>query len=413
MLRISDQLLDGSRGAGELATALGVERSTLTRAYRRESEHLLRLGRARATRYALRHTYAGLEASGFPVFRVDETGIIARAGQLVTLAGSESVWLPDETIIDGLPPEFQDIAPMGFLGHSFARRHLDLALPDNVSQWSDHHVLIALTRRGEDQPGNLVIGRESFDRWQALNYHEYTSDDFPELAEATLAGEYFGSSAGGEQPKFSVFLEGQHKLVKFANNRSSNARRWQDLLTLELVALETLRDAGVPAAQATLHNVGDYRCLAVDRFDRSGRTGRRAVMTLSAVTSQAGISWAQAANQLQAEGLMHAEDTQRIALLDAFGAQIANTDRHLFNVLLYPTEYGYALAPVFDQLPMAYAPPASGNLRTAAIDPVKPTVDTFDVWEEASFLAAEYWQRAAKLQLSDSMTAIVASHVKR
>ncbi len=116
MLRLSEQLFGGSRGAGELATALGVERSTLTRAYRRESEHLLRLGRARATRYAVRHTYTGLEADGFPVFRVDETGIIARAGRLVTLAGSESVWLPDETIIDGLPPEFQDIAPMGFLG---------------------------------------------------------------------------------------------------------------------------------------------------------------------------------------------------------------------------------------------------------------------------------------------------------
>ncbi len=413
MLRLSEQLLGGSRGAGELATALGVERSTLTRAYRRESEHLLRLGRARATRYAVRHTYTGLEANGFPVFRVDETGIIARAGRLVTLAGSESVWLPDETIIDGLPPEFQDIAPMGFLGQSFARHHVDLGLPDNVGQWPDRHVLIALSRRGEDQPGNLVVGRESFDRWQALTYDEYTSDDFPELAEAALAGEYVGSSAGGEQPKFSVLLEGQHKLVKFANNRSSNARRWQDLLTLEYVALETLRNAGVLASHATLHNVGDYRCLAVDRFDRIGKTGRRAVMTLSAVTSQAGISWAHAANQLQAEGLMHAEDTQRIALLDAFGAQIANTDRHLDNVLLYPTDNSYALAPVFDQLPMAYAPPASGNLRTAAIDPVKPTVATFDVWDEASVLAGEYWQRAAELPLSDSMTAIVASHMNR
>ena len=413
MLRLSEQLLDGSRGAGELATALGVERSTLTWAYRRESEHLLRLGRARATRYAVRHTYSGLEANELAVFRVDETGIIARAGQLVTLAGSESVWLPDETIIDGLPPAIQDIAPMGFLGHSFARCHVDLGLPDNVGQWSDHHVLIALSRRGEDQPGDLVIGRESFDRWQALNYDQYTSDDFPELAEAALAGEYVGSSAGGEQPKFSVLVGGQHKLVKFANNHSDNARRWQDLLSLEYVALETLRDAGVLSAQATLHNVGDYRCLAVDRFDRIGRTGRRAVMTLSAATSQAGVSWAQAANQLQAAGLMHTEDTQRIALLDAFGAQIANTDRHLANVLLYPTENGYALAPVFDQLPMAYAPPASGNLRTAAIDPVKPTVDTFDVWDEASVLAREYWRRAAEQQLSDSMTAIVANHVTR
>ena len=100
-------------------------------------------------------------------------------------------------------------------------------------------------------------------------------------------------------------------------------------------------------------------------------------------------------------------------MLDAFGAQIANTDRHLDNVLLYPTESGYALAPAFDQLPMAYAPPASGNLRTTAVDPVKPTVDTFDVWDEASVLAGEYWHRATELELSDSMTAIVANHVTR
>ena len=51
-------------------------------------------------------------------------------------------------------------APRGFLGRSFTGRHTDLGLPEDASNWSDHHILIALSRRGEDLPGNLVIGRE-------------------------------------------------------------------------------------------------------------------------------------------------------------------------------------------------------------------------------------------------------------
>lgn len=413
MLRISRYLQRGSRQSGELAAELGVERSTLTRAYQRESASLLRLGRARATRYATRQTYAGLDEDTFPVFRVDETGSIARAGRFITLANYESVWLPDETIIDGLPPEFHDVAPMGFVGRSFAQRHASIDLPDNVDQWSDHHVLLALTRRGEDQPGNLVIGRESFDRWQALDYDDYTIDDFPALAEAALEGEAVGSSAGGEQPKFSVLLGDQHKLVKFANNRSDTARRWQDLLVLEYVALETLRQAGISTARATLHDVGDYRCLAVDRFDRIAKTGRRAVMTLAAATSRASVSWSEAARQLHLENALSTDDVELLTLLDAFGAQIANTDRHLYNVLLYPMDDGYVLAPVFDQLPMAYAPPVSGNLRMSAVDSPRPNVDTFDLWTEAQDLARGFWNAASAQLLSDDMMAIVAEHTGR
>lgn len=413
MLRLIDHLQNGARQAGELRAELSVDRSTLTRAYQRDSERILRLGRARATRYAARQTYPGLNVDEFHVFRIDEVGNIARAGQLVTLVNHQSVWLPDETIIDGLPPEFYDIAPQGFLGRSYARRHTDLGLPDDVSQWSDHHVLIALSRRGEDLPGNLVIGRDSFDRWYNLRYDTHTIDDFPALAEAALAGEHTGSSAGGEQPKFTALVAGRHQLVKFANDRTDNARRWQDLLTLEHVALRTLDDAGIASAETALHFVNGFRCLAVDRFDRIGLKGRRAVLTLGAATEQSGIPWTDAALQLATQGALGDFDTQRIALLDAFGALIANTDRHLYNILLYPTDHGYSLAPVFDQLPMAYAPPASGNMRTSAIDEANPSVNTLDIWSDAQSLARKFWRRASELPLSDSMSAIVAEHASR
>ncbi len=270
MVEIRPQLLSGPRGAGELVESLGITRAGLLHAYRREANSVLRFGRARNTRFAARQKLTGLNTDEFPVFRVNEVGKIAPAGQLITLAGQQSIWLPNEVVVDGLPPEMHDVAPRGFLGRSFARRHMDLGLPDDVSNWSDHHVVIALTRRGEDVPGNLVIGRESFDRFQRLTFENHTTNDFPALAAAAIAGEHVGSSAGGEQPKFTSLLEDRHRIVKFATNETDNARRWQDLLTLEHLSLETLRGAGIPAAKTQLVDVGNLRCLIIDRFDRIG-----------------------------------------------------------------------------------------------------------------------------------------------
>lgn len=100
-------------------------------------------------------------------------------------------------------------------------------------------------------------------------------------------------------------------------------------------------------------------------------------------------------------------------MLDAFGVQIANTDRHLFNVALFPEQGGYSLAPAFDQLPMAYAPPASGHLRMTAVEAPVPTVNTLEVWDEAMGLTREFWRRTAELPLTDSMREIAATHLAR
>jgi len=403
-------LLNGAQRAGDLTEVFGISRGTLLNAYTREAPHILRLGRARATRYVARQNLAGLDTDEFPVFRVDQVGTIRPAGNLVTLVATESVWLPEVTIIDGLPPEMHDAAPKGFLGRSYARHHADLGLPEDVTDWSDNHILAALSRRGEDLPGNLVIGSASFDRFQQLQHQAYTADDFPGLSEAAIAGEHVGSSAGGEQPKFTAFVDGQHRIVKFATNATDNSRRWQDLLTLEHIALQTLRDAGIDAAHTELFNVDGLRCLVVARFDRFGEFGRRAVMSLAAASLQIGRSWTSTAETMQRRGDLNDEGLGRIALLDAYGALIANSDRHNHNILLYPQQAGYEVAPAFDQLPMAYAPPASGNLRNAAVGQPHATVNTYAVWDEALGLAKEFWRRAGEENLSASMRAIVQEH---
>ncbi len=405
--------MNGARQARELVEALGVSRVTLMKAYEREADQVLRFGRARRTRYAARRILTGSDTDEFPVFRVDEAGSLGPAGELVTLEATESVWLPDDTIIDGLPPEMHDAAPKGFLGRSYARHHADLGLPDDVTNWSNNHILIALSRRGEDLPGNLLIGRESFDRFQQLQHEVHTVDDFRRLSDAAIAGEHGGSSAGGEQPKFTVFTDGHHRIVKFATDASDNARRWQDLLLLEHVALQTLQNAGIDAAQTDLVDMDGLRCLVVDRFDRVGETGRRQVVTLTAASENVAGSWTDSAEEMHRRGELSDDGLHRIALLDAFGSLIANTDRHHYNVSLYPTDSGYEVAPAFDQLPMAYAPPASGNLRNDAIRQPHAAANTFGVWDEARGIAAEFWRRAEDQQLSESMRRIVRAHRRR
>ncbi|GAB4114501.1 MAG: type II toxin-antitoxin system HipA family toxin YjjJ [Wenzhouxiangellaceae bacterium] len=421
MIQLRPHLMNGARQAGDLTRSLGISRVTLMHAYERESTSILKFGRARRSSYAARKTYTGLDTDSFPVFRVDESGDLHRAGELVTLEAAESIWLPDDTIIDGLPPAMHDMAPQGFLGRSFTRQHVDLALPNDFAGWSDRHVLLALSRRGEDLAGNLLMGRESFDRWQNLHHAVHTAEDFQQLAEAALAGEHAGSSAGGDQPKFTAYVSGKHRIVKFATEASDNARRWQDLLLLEHHALLTLRDAGIAVANTDIVELPGLRCLMVDRFDRVGLRGRRAVMSLAAAGQGIGQgidqgsagSWTDTAEKMHRRGELSGSCLRRLALLEAYGALIANNDRHHHNVLLYPSAHGYELAPAFDQLPMAYAPPASGNLINVTIAPPRASVNTLEVWDEAHRLANEFWRRATTLKLSRPMAEIAREHARR
>ncbi len=60
---------------------------------------------------------------------------------------------------------------------------------------------------------------------------------------------------------------------------------------------------------------------------------------------------------MAADQLLSASDTDQIRLLDAFGSLIANADRHFGNVTLFDEYDGpFTLAPVYDMLPMLFAP---------------------------------------------------------
>lgn len=414
MSALSAELGRGVLHAADLRQRLGVSPATLMRAVREEGTDVIPIGRGRATRYGLRQTWPTLDTSRFPMFRVLESGKARSEGELFTLAAQQAVWMPGGTVSDGLPIELADARPSGFLGRHFAAMHADLRLPARVMDWSDHHVLLAMSRRGEDVPGNLLVGDESFARWQALDIPVRTRSDYPNLAEATIAGHPPGSSAGGDRPKFGAFVDGRHVLVKFAARGGAGdvvARRWCDLIVLEALALTVVSARGVPAAQTSVIDTDSHYFLESERFDRIGIRGRVAVLSLAAVQDDPADPWARAAVLLREAGRLSREDARRLQWLDAFGALIANTDRHPYNVIFFTDGTSLRLAPAFDQVSMFYAPTADGQVTPRAFAPPHATGDTLEVWDEARAAAREFWQRASDdSRLSDDVRTISAAN---
>lgn len=416
MSAVSAELSRGVLSAAELRQRLGVSPATLMRAVREAGTDVVPIGRGRATRYGLRQTWAALDTSRLPMFRVLETGTARSEGELFTLAARQTVRMPDGTVADGLPTELADARPSGFLGRHFAAMHPDLRLPARLMEWSDHHILLAMSRRGEDVPGSLIVGDESFARWQALDIPLRTRTDYPRLADATIAGHPPGSSAGGERPKFGAFVDGRHVLVKFAARGGAGdvvARRWCDLLVLEALALSVVSARGLPAAQTDIIDTESHCFLESERFDRVGIRGRLAVLSLAAVQDDPADPWARAAALLRDAGRLSREDARRLQWLDAFGALIANTDRHPYNVIFFSDGATLRLAPAFDQVSMFYAPTADGQVPPRVFAPPHATADTLDVWYDTRAAASEFWQRASDdARVSDNIRALSAANAR-
>jgi hypothetical protein len=211
-------------------------------------------------------------------------------------------------------------------------------------------------------------------------------------AEAAERGDLPGSSAGGEQPKFVAFTD-RHVLVKFSSPADNPvSRRWCDLLAAEHVAAQVLLGAGIQASRSQLFDIGGRRFLEVERFDRTGNFGRRALHSLSSVEAEfvgdAGSPWPLLAARLAAQGTITAEAAIGASLLYAFGTLIGNADMHNGN-LSFVSEHGrpYRLAPAYDMLPMAFAPRSGGSLPDALPSArLHPGVQP-EIWRQALSLA--------------------------
>ncbi|HIJ88078.1 MAG TPA: type II toxin-antitoxin system HipA family toxin YjjJ [Desulfuromonadales bacterium] len=399
-------LYDRPLPARKLRQLLGdISPATLSRLVKQVGTKVISFGQARARTYARPRDLRGI-GHQLPVYRIDENGNAHLTGTLWSLHGGYW-WVGDGWAARHYPfiPWFiYDLKPDGFVGRAFARRFaVELGLSERLSSWQEEDILIALSRRGEDTVGDLIVGEESLSRYMTASRLQpavCVPDDYPELAHKVMAGDSVGSSAGGEQPKFTALtVTGgvpARVLIKFSPQLSTPyGQRWSDLLICEHIALAIVRDMGISSTVSTIHQIGNRTFLEVVRFDRDGLFGRTPLNSLTVVDAEfigVASNWTAAAHKLLSVKMLPPDDAASITKLDLFGSLIANTDRHHGNISLIPANEErtkFRLAPIYDMLPMFYRPKEGEELSSGTYQPPATGV-CGDVYENAM----RFWREA-------------------
>lgn len=158
---------------------------------------------------------------------------------------------------------------------------------------------------------------------------------------------------------------------------------------------------------------GERRFLCVERFDRVGPRGRAGLVSLRPFdrdgVAQELRQWSLVARDLVEQGILSDTDGAHVGWIEAFGHAIANTDMHRGNLALRVDGLEVTgLAPVYDMLPMFYAPRHGGELPRGTWDPDA----RMERWPTGVREAARvFWRRVADDPLvSDDMRAIARRH---
>ncbi|MFO8026081.1 MAG: type II toxin-antitoxin system HipA family toxin YjjJ [Opitutales bacterium] len=420
--------INGPTPSSVLVSHFGISRPTLSRRVQELGDRIVSIGHARATQLAARHE----DVSGaIPLYSVLENGQVARTGQLTPIrAGSHTQWrltsknalsaLCSDEFKDGLYPGWpwflEDLRPTGFLGRAFGKRMARLfQIREKPEIWSDLELLTTLTGFGANLQGNFILGDgralEDFQNHKVKAADGYYANNAPQISYSEFAqralseDEEYGSSAGGEQPKFTTMVcdtpeqTPRAVIVKFSPRITTPVgRRWADLLHAEHIANEVLRKAAIATARTRIFQFEERVFLESERFDRVGATGRRGLISLRALDAayigQGGGSWADCARKLHAAKWITAEDRDRMVQLRCFGELIANADMHFGNLSFFlPNEAPYPLAPVYDMLPMHFRPSGTGEVVERSFEPKLPKPEDQAAWLEMHLLALNYWQQ--------------------
>jgi hypothetical protein len=431
---ISDDVLAfllrrGVSTSADVQRALNVGQATLSRALSSLGDQTVRIGGGRSTRYAARRELPQI-GSSWPMFRIDSEGEPKLLGRLHALA-NDQYWFDASLgeyprLNDGLPFFLQDLIPQGFLGRTVPRHFPELGLPERITDWNDEHVLIYLCRRGEGCIGDLLMGDESLQRFLKPATKEevpHTQRDYPKLADAAIAGAAPGSSAGGEHPKFTASIRHgrtlRHVLVKFSpSGKDRVAQRWSDLLVSEHLATQVLQSARLTPTTTELLSAGGRTFLESQRFDRHGVRGRSGLVSLAALANEyLGVrdNWMTATANLARMRVISQDDAETVRRIATFGRLIANTDMHFGNLSFHLSfESPPTLAPVYDMLPMLYAPTAGDVVVAREFEPPLPTAANLDIWKEIAGLAVEYWRQVSTHpQISSDFIAIARRNTER
>ena len=308
-----------------------------------------------------------------------------------------------------LPWWLSPLRPQGFLGRQFARLRPDFA--SDPDQWTLAQTLYMAVNHLPDPPGAFAIGSQNPLDDVPISIGERDAA-FDRMADAAADRLPAGSSAGGEQPKFTCRVRDDPVIVKFSPPRGTPfGERWHDLLHLEHLAGETLREHGIAAARTQIVQTQRRTYLQSSRFDRlgtsraDGRAGKRHVVAASALhdafVHAPRRHWVATCEALSAHHLLAHAHVGTVATTYLFGQYIGNTDMHFGNLSFFVddvTQPIFLPTPVYDMLPMIWRPGIHGGELDAV--PVKPQIQPAGFDAQAALArnwAIEYWGRAASL----------------
>lgn len=414
-MNIKDYLEQGPASSKEIQATTGLSQTAVARQLRNLGDRVITLKEGRSRRYALATNAYGADDKLLLVM-VDPYGnwvpvadirplahggfyVDGRAGMPQVLLGEKG-----DGLYDDLPYFLYDLAPQGFLGRQIAKHMASRSgeFPEDPKHWQSNHIGRYLISNGDDLPGNFKFGPQAIYR-VTRKPTPVGENDYPALADAVMSGSIPGSSAGGEQPKFTAFSaeRSAHVIVKFSpKEKNELSRRWRDILITEFHATEVLNETGFPAAQTRLIEKQGRLFLESIRFDRSGQDGRLSMISLQAVDAEftgLGSNWPNVMVGLHQKGLVNDTHVIDAEGLWHFGRLINNTDMHLGNLSLAIDGHVFRLLPAYDMCSMGFAPKSgdeAGQYNFIAPD-IKPVITNKKTVDNIKQVAREFWFRVA------------------
>lgn len=420
-----------SLSALQLQTATGKSQASISLALKQLGAQVQKLGAARSTRYALTQEILGLPAAHELLWAGPDRfgGMPWRFGKLTYLQNDglyvksgQHAWQTQGRLPWFLTP----LKPQGFLGRELARARPDF--PNDPDDWTLAQVLYMAINHVNDPVGAFFLGAVETSNFSAPDSATQKAEHYEHLATSIGAGLPAGSSAAGEQPKFTTGQRnGERFIVKFSPPRGTPfGERWHQLLHLEKRALQILRANSIASAQTEIVETAKRTCLESRRFDRGSNhdvaNTMRHIVSAAAVHDEfvkaPRINWVSTCEALVEQQLLSSSDARTVVLSYLFGQFIGNTDMHFGNLSFFVDDVinpVFVPTPVYDMLPMMWRPDIhSGNLDPSPLrEPVLPRGHA----EEAALArtwAIDYWQQASgDAELSTELRMLCTENARR
>ncbi len=414
-LSIAEYLRRGPATSKEIQLHTGLSQAAVSRQLNSMGDSVIRFQNGRTPRYALtRNAFGGNDK--LPLCMMDAHGNTVLAAFIRPLAhggffvepatGMPSLLLGEggKGIYEDLPYFLADLCPQGFLGRQIAEAmaYQNSDFPSDPRRWNTSHIGRYLVSNGDDLPGNFKFGEQALLRVRRKPIIT-SENDYPELADSVMSGVIPGSSAGGEQPKFTAFCgkRSAHVIVKFSPKGTSEiTKRWRDILLTEFHAAEAIHAENFPVAETRLIELDGRFFLESQRFDRSGEYGRMSMISLRSIDAEftgLGRDWPQVMDALHEQSLVSWQHVYDATCLWHFGQLINNTDMHLGNLSMAIEGGVFRLLPLYDMCSMGFAPKSGGELLPYTFRPVFPEIPLLGVEGKKIVLkmARDFWQRIA------------------